>query len=106
MVKIKKKNNCSDVDTKEKYNFDKLIQSLNEAMVKPELHFKNLSQKRDVYTLQQAAFRLNCSRNEFEKKFVKSGKIKLQIISGNKYVLDSEIQNYLRTEIKKSNMLK
>jgi len=49
---------------------------------------------------------LNCSRNKVKKIFVKTRKIKLQIIRGNKYVLDSEIQNYLHTEIKNQDGLK
>lgn len=118
MAKVNK-NNCSDAGPETKENVNKFIQLLSAGVFKHESinkiyqqkekiekHFKHLSKQRDVYTIQQAAFRLNCSRNEFEKLFVKTGKIKLQLTKGNKYVLDSEIQNHLQAELKNQNSLK
>lgn len=47
--------------------------------------------ERDLYTIPQAAFRLGCSRNEFEEKYVNTGLIKLKLVEGKRLVARSEL---------------
>lgn len=69
--------------------------------------FLRLSSQRDLYTIPQAAFRLNCSVNEFNKRFVETGAIKLVIENGKSMIPASEI-NYaiekMQTIIHKSSL--
>ena len=74
---------------------DKAIEELNKTVTLQSKHFLRLSSQRDVYSIPQASFRLNCSRNEFESLFVSTGKIKLLIRNGKKFVTRDEIENYL-----------
>jgi len=53
--------------------------------------FLRLSMQRDLYTIPQAAFRLNCSRNLFTRKYVESGKIKLVVDEGKLMVPATEL---------------
>lgn len=55
--------------------------------------FLRLSSQRDLYTISQAAFRLNCSVNDFNNRFVETGLIKLVIVNGRMMVPAKEI-NY------------
>ena len=79
---------------------DKAIEELNKTVMRQLKHNLRLSSRRDVYSIPQAAFRLNCSRNEFESLFVETGKIKLLIRDGKKFVTSQEIENYLEHEPK------
>lgn len=81
-----------------KEDIDRLIGELNKTVSWQLKHYLRLSSQRDVYTVPQAAFRLNCSRNEFETLFVQTGKIKLLIRNNKKYVARDEIENYLKAE--------
>lgn len=54
--------------------------------------FLRLSSQRDLYTIPQAAFRLNCSVNDFKNRFVEPGAIKLVIVNSRKMVPASEIK--------------
>jgi len=47
--------------------------------------------QRDLYTIPQAAFRLNCSRNVFNSKYVETGKIKLVVDDGKLMVPATEL---------------
>lgn len=85
---------------------DKAIEELNRTVAIQSKHYLRLSSQRDVYTIPQASFRLNCSRNEFESLFVDTGKIKLLIRDGKKYVTKEEIDNYLNHEPKFSSIQK
>ena len=76
----------------------KAIEELNKTVLQQSMHYLRLSSQRDVYSIPQAAFRLNCSRNEFESLFVDTGKIKLLIRNGKRLVNRSEIENYLEHE--------
>ena len=79
---------------------DRAIEGLNETVLQQSKHFLRLSSPRDVYSIPQASFRLNCDRHDFENLFVRTGKIKLHIRNNKKYVLASEIENYLEHEKK------
>ena len=48
-----------------------------EMQTKEVRKFLRLSSERDLYTYNQAAYRLNTSRNTFEAEFVKSGLLKI-----------------------------
>jgi len=48
--------------------------------------FLRLSMQRDLYTIPQAAFRIGCSRNVFNSKYVETGKIKL-VVDGRKLMV-------------------
>jgi len=70
---------------------------MNDNEIKKEIrHFLRLSAPRELYTIPQASFRLNCSRNEFENLFVRTGKIKIVIYNGKKMVPHSEIDSYVQ----------
>lgn len=53
--------------------------------------FLRLSSQRDLYTIPQAAFRLNCSVNDFKERFVETGLIKLVIVNSRMMVPAKEI---------------
>lgn len=53
--------------------------------------YLRLSMQRDLYTIPQAAFRLNCSRNVFMERYVESGFIKLVLLDGKMMVPAKEI---------------
>lgn len=74
------------------------IEELNKTVEVQLKHYLRLSSQRDVYTVPQAAFRLNISRNEFENLFVSIGKIKLLIRNGKKFVAANEIEQYIKQE--------
>lgn len=82
---------------------DKAIEELNRTVAIQSKHYLRLSSERDVYSIPQASFRLNCSRNEFESLFVDTGKIKLLIRNNQKFVTREEIENYLAHEPKYTN---
>lgn len=75
-------------------------QSLNDIIRKEVRKFLRLSCERDLYTIPQAAFRLNISRNEFNEVYVKSGKIKLVIINGAVKVPKEQIDQFIASEKK------
>lgn len=77
---------------------DKAIEELNRTVAESVKHYLRLSSQRDVYTVPQAAFRLNISRNDFEREFVATGKIKLLIRNNQKFVAATEIEQYLKQE--------
>jgi hypothetical protein len=79
---------------------DKAIEELNKTVAIQSKHYLRLSSQRDVYSIPQASFRLNCSRNEFESLFVDTGKIKLLIRNDKKFVTREEIESYLEHEPK------
>lgn len=79
---------------------DKAIEELNKTVAVQSKHYLRLSSQRDVYSIPQASFRLNCDRHEFEALFVDTGKIKLLIRGGKKFVTRDEIENYLAHEVK------
>lgn len=53
--------------------------------------FLKLSMQRELYTIPQAAFRLNCSRNTFKQRYVDTGLIKLVLDNGRLMVPAKEI---------------
>ena len=58
--------------------------------------FLRLSAERDLYTIGQAAFRLNISRNEFENEFVKEGKVNVLFRNGRQFVTGQSIKDFIR----------
>ena len=64
---------------------------LETKILKETKKYLRLSMERDLYTIPQAAFRLGCSRNEFEEKYVKTGMIRLKVVGGRLLVARSEI---------------
>ena len=50
-----------------------------------------LSMQRDLYTIPQAAFRLNCSVNTFKQRYVETGLIKMVLENGKLLVPAKEI---------------
>jgi hypothetical protein len=63
-------------------------------MQKKELRkFLRLSSERDLYNYNQAAFRLNISRNRIEAEFIKTGLIKEVLIRGEYWIPKSEIDS-------------
>lgn len=79
---------------------DRAIEELNKTVAVQLKHYLRLSSQRDVYSIPQAAFRLNCSRNQFESLFLETGKIKLLIRDGKKFVTREEVENYIAHEPK------
>lgn len=84
---------------------DRAIEDLNKTVAVQYKHYLRLSSARDVYSIPQASFRLNCDRHTFENEFVKTGKIKIMIRGGQKFVSASEIENYLQHEAKYTTQL-
>lgn len=67
------------------------MSELEQIQFKEYKKFLRLSSERDLYTIPQAAFRMNVSRSVFEKKFVNTGMLKLKIDGGKKMVPKSEL---------------
>jgi len=62
--------------------------------------YLRLSMARDRYTLAQAAFRLNTSRNTIWTEFIQTGLVKGYVDSkGRKWVLGERIKNYLQQAV-------
>lgn len=57
--------------------------------------FLRLSSERDLYTVGQAAFRLNISRNEFISEFVNTGKVNVLFRNGRQFVTAQSIKQYI-----------
>jgi len=64
---------------------------LEQLQLKEYKKYLRLSSERDLYTIPQAAFRLNCSRNNFKSKYVETGKIKLVFDDGKLMVPATEL---------------
>lgn len=64
------------------------------------LHKKylRLSASRELYTIGQAAFRLNISRNEFQSEFIDKGKVNVLFRNGRQFVTGESIKNYIAGE--------
>lgn len=75
-----------------------MTERIDNIIQKELKHYLRLSSVREVYTIPQASFRMNCDRHQFEQLFVDTGKIKLHIRDGKKYVLQCEIDKYLNNE--------
>lgn len=54
--------------------------------------YLRLSMERELYTIPQAAFRLNVSRNEFKERYLEAGLIRLKVVGGRLLVPASEIK--------------
>jgi hypothetical protein len=68
-----------------------------EMQLKEYRKFLRLSSERDIYNLNQAAFRLNISRNRIESEFIKTGLIKQVRIRGEYRIPKSEIDNMIES---------
>lgn len=64
---------------------------LEKAQLSLMRKFLRLSSERDLYTIEQAAFRLNVSRNEFKGTFVDTGTIRLKLVGSRLFVPKCEI---------------
>jgi hypothetical protein len=66
-----------------------------EMQLKEYRKFLRLSSERDLYNLNQAAFRLNISRNRVEADFIKTGLINQVRIRGEYWIPKSEIDKMI-----------
>lgn len=73
---------------------------LTEIIQKEVRHYMRLSVERELYTLNQACFRLNCSRKKFYELYVNTGKIFPLIINGQVFITNQSIKNCLEQEQK------
>ncbi|MBK8609108.1 MAG: hypothetical protein IPL84_03975 [Chitinophagaceae bacterium] len=79
---------------------DRIIEELNKTVAHQSKHFLRLSSQRDMYSIPQASFRLNVDRHLFESEFVDTGKIKIMIRGGKRFVAASEIEQFIECEPK------
>lgn len=80
------------------YNLQSSGKAMNDNEIKKEIrHLLRLSAPRELYTIPQASFRMNCSRNEFENLYLRTGKIKIIIYKGKKMVPHIEIEKYVES---------
>ena len=57
-----------------------------------------LTAERDVYTYNQAAFKLGTSRNTFEAEFIKSGFLKVTKLRGKNWIARTEIEKLIEKQ--------
>lgn len=78
------------------------------SVVRKEVrHYMRLSCERDIYTINQACFRLNVSRQKFYSVYVNTGKINPLIISGQIMIAKQDIESCISNETRytKRNLL-
>lgn len=68
---------------------------LQQIFVKRVNHFMRLSCERELYTVAQASFRLNISRNDLKKEFIDTGKLKVTFRDGRMFVTDQSIKEFV-----------
>lgn len=71
---------------------------MKENQLKLYKKFLRLSAPRELYTVEQAAFRLNISRNELDREFIKKGKVNVLFRNGRQFVTDQSIKDYVTNE--------
>ncbi len=59
--------------------------------------FLRLSAERELYTVEQAAFRLNISRNQLSKELIEQGKLTVLFRNGRQFIIGSSIKEYLHS---------
>lgn len=75
-------------------NLDEIILTVRKEV----RHYMRLSVERELYTLSQACFRLNCSRKKFYQLYVDTGKIFPLIIAGSVFISNQDIKNCIENE--------
>ncbi|HAV56587.1 MAG TPA: hypothetical protein DCX45_03495 [Acinetobacter junii] len=60
--------------------------------------FLRLSAERELYTVSQAAFRLNISRNEIQKELIEKGKLTVLFRNGRQFVVGASIKEFIASE--------
>lgn len=68
---------------------------LQQIFVKRVNHFMRLSCERELYTVAQASFRLNISRNEIQLEYINTGKLKVIFRKGRMFVTDQSIKEFV-----------
>ena len=58
--------------------------------------YLRLSAARELYTLEQAAFRLNISRNELRKELIEKGTLKVLFRNGRQFVTEQSIKEFIQ----------
>ena len=75
-------------------NFDEIISTVRKEV----RHYMRLSVDRELYSLNQACFRLNCSRQKFYQLYIDTGKIFPLMIHGQVFITNQSIKDCIDNE--------